>query len=579
MSDLVGGLSDHRLGPYPIAEAALRWRAAATSALGRARAYAPLVPINLFLLSPVLLHDVAPRGALESVGVWNLLTSILWLTFFQVLAGRPAWFFALATPLAVVVLADLFLLWEFGARLTTSYLTMIVENLSETRNFVRSYWPFVLVAAGLFLPLYGALAWRARALRLPLSRRWALAPLALVLGLYGVVMLRQARDMPLSRALLDVATHDTNSPFGIVPQAIVTWRLDQEAAEEFARSASFRFGATRDVPRPDGPEVYVLVVGESSRPDHWALNGYARETSPRLSALGGVLSFTDVVTQSSSTHRAVPLIITRVRADEYARASSERSIITAFKEAGFKTWWLSTQEISHWAGFIFRYAAESDVQRYFERKNDDALLPVFEQAVEEAARTNGRALIVLHTTGSHFEYSARFPSSFAAFSRAPSGTRRERLVDAYDDSIRFTDHILAELIARLQRHPDLTGGLLYVSDHGENLLDDERQLFGHAFGTEQDLRVATLFWPTPALAAARPELLAAAARNRAAPLSTANVFHSLAHLGGLTAPGFERERSLFSPTLARRPRVYMTTAGEVRDFDEMAREAKVASAR
>lgn len=533
--------------------------------LGWAWTYRWLVPLNLFLLAPAL-YSVQSTGG-DPVTVWNLATSVLWLATFQLLARRPVRFFVLATPFVLVVLVELFLIVEYDTRLTTSFLSVIVENVWDTPDFLAAYSMTLLGAGLVFGGTFGYSLYRLRTLELPARRAWALVPLALVLGLYGAVAARQMRTgMSADRALLDVVTHDMNSPFGVVPQGLITFQLYREEAELFAESRTFTFGATRAPVR--APEVYVLVIGETSRPDHWALNGYGRDTSPRLSRQSNFVTFPDLITQSPSTSQAVPLMITRATADDYVLAAREKSIITAFKEVGFKTYWFTPQEVSHWGGFIHHYAAETDVRRYFDRRHDGAMLEPFEEVLDGVTGPDDKVFFVFHTMGSHFAFENRYPPEFRHFSAQRAASKREHLVDTYDDSIRYTDHFLAEVIARLQARPDVRSAMMFVSDHGENLLDDERQLFGHAMGTKFDLPTAGFFWYSDALAASRPEAVENVRRNAPRRLSTANVFHSLADLGRIEADEVDLAKSVFSATLEDGRRLF-TCRGRIADYDAL----------
>lgn len=539
-----------------------------------------VLALNAFFLSPVLLYncDLRAAGRVDAVSAWLLLTSALWLATFQLLARRPVYFFAAAVPLGVTVTADLFLVVVFDSRLTTSYLSVILDNLADVGDFAGAFLPQLLLATGGFVTLYGGGLWLVRHVTFPPRRRWALAPLALVVALYGAVTGRQLvrSGDGLSRTVLDVVTHDTNSPFGVLGQAFITYQLHQETLEKFAATRGFRFEAVRDpapVATPDAPEVHVLVIGETSRPDRWALNGYSRPTSPRLSAQENLLSFKDVITQSPSTSDAVPLMLTRATADDFSRLGTERSIITAFKEVGFRTFWMSTQEVSHWSGFIHHYAGEADVRRYFERRHDEVMLAPFEEVLASVRGPDDKAFVVLHPMGSHFTYENRYPPEFRTFDVSPGLSWRDRLWNSYDNTIVYTDHVLAELIERLEARPDVVSTLTFVSDHGENLLDDERELFGHPFGTRYDLPVATFFWYSPAFARQNPEAVKSARANLEAPLSTAVVFHSLADMARIRAAGFEQERSVFSPKL-RPPKRLFTARGKVADYDALEEHTK-----
>jgi heptose-I-phosphate ethanolaminephosphotransferase len=537
-----------------------------------------LLAADLFLLSPALIYTfvVRPGGWRDPVALWTLATSVLWLVGLQVLARRPARFLVAALPLAVATLADLFVLGELGSRLDSSYLSVILENgTSDGPAFVRTFLPALLGSLGAFAAFYGLCAWRLRGVVLPVRRAWSAVPLTLAALLYvGAAAHQHLRDHdPWGRAAQDVLGHDTGSPFGVISQAWVALDLHLAAARAFEESAGFSFHAVRRAPAARGPELYVLVIGETCRPDRWGLNGYGRDTTPRLGRDPDVVSFDDVVTQAPLTRLSVPMLLTRATPDRQGPMASERSIITAFHEVGFRTAWLSTQEVSSWAGFIHHYAAEADERRYFARRHDEVLLAPFEQVLDGLRDPSDRAFVVLHTMGCHAVYASRYPAAFRVFpDDLPD--RRAALNNAYDDGIRYTDWFLAEVIARLRARPDVTSGLLFCGDHGEDLEDDERRVLGHGVGDRYDLPTEALFWPSPALARLRPGAVAAARAHAHAPLSTANVFHSLADLGGLAptsatgAPLFDPTRSVLDPALRFRPRLFVAQ-GEVRDYDAL----------
>ncbi len=102
-------------------------------------------------------------------------------------------------------------------------------------------------------------------------------------------------------------------------------------------SADFRYEATKTMEAADKREIYVLVVGETSRAMEWSLYGYERPTTPCMEATEGLVYFRDAVTQSNNTHKSVPIILSPACAEEYDVLYRTKSIITAFKEAGFHT--------------------------------------------------------------------------------------------------------------------------------------------------------------------------------------------------------------------------------------------------
>ena len=129
---------------------------------------------------------------------------------------------------------------------------------------------------------------------------------------------------------------------------------------------------------------------------------------------------------------------------------------------------------------------------------DMQMLDEVRKVLEESR--SQKLLIILHCYGSHFSYHQRYPREFAYFKPdtdvAITRQNREMLVNAYDNSIRYTDHFLAETIAYLRSLEDTSSALLYCADHGEDLIDDERDRFLHASPTTTayQIYVASLAW-------------------------------------------------------------------------------------
>ena len=129
--------------------------------------------------------------------------------------------------------------------------------------------------------------------------------------------------------------------------------------------------------------------------------------------------------------------------------------------------------------------------------NDEVLLKLTKDFLAET--TNNKKFIVLHTYGSHFNYSERYPPHKAFYKpdKAPMASveHRETLINAYDNSIRATDDFLFRLIKMIEAQ-GVSSAVLYVSDHGEDIYDDDRELFLHAspIPSIQQLHVPLLVW-------------------------------------------------------------------------------------
>lgn len=284
----------------------------------------------------------------------------------------------------------------------------------------------------------------------------------------------------------------------------------------------------------DQPMLVVLIIGESLRSDHLSINGYARNTTPQLAALGKeIITFSDVASTANWTNEAVPNIASR------STASSRVPLVQTFKEAGFRTAWLSHQEPT----LLSRIAdvsehAESSADYHL--RKDSSLLPLFTSFVSQAG---ARQFIVLHMIGSHIDYEERYnvdsrvfaPTLFDIGVGVPLVKNKTETINSYDNTIIETDKFIYQVIAilRAQIRPAV---LLFTSDHGENLFDDERELFMHAqrIPTHVDTHVPLLVWMNAPYQTLYPAHAPTLQNNTHRKISHTNIFPTILELGGVT---------------------------------------------
>ena len=350
--------------------------------------------------------------------------------------------------------------------------------------------------------------------------------------------------------------------------------FERNAASENYREASrdFKFDA-RSEHDAEAPEVYVMVVGETARAHNFSLYGYPRNTNPLLSKTPGIIAFPDATTQSNTTHKSVPMLLSAASAEDFERLFHEKGILAAFKEAGFHTVFISNQQPNH--SFIDFLGEQAD-EHYFLKKEDaskgnhydEDLLKKLDEILPEAdASLSGhyryrKLFVVLHTYGSHFNYQERYPRSFAYFkpdSRSEAKPEnRQDLLNAYDNTIRYTDYILHGIVERLQKWEKLqakalaktqaktlgatsqpTSAMLYTSDHGENIFDDDRRLFLHAApkASDYELHVPFIIWTSEGFGKQYPGAWKALGENRTKQVQTSlSAFHTMLGIGGIRTP-------------------------------------------
>jgi lipid A ethanolaminephosphotransferase len=275
------------------------------------------------------------------------------------------------------------------------------------------------------------------------------------------------------------------------------------------------------------PALLVLVIGETARAANWGLDGYARQTTPELAQIGGLLNFPDVESCGTDTETSLPCMFSPWGRRDYdeTRIRGHESLLHVLSRAGFRVLWRDNQ--SGCKGVCTGLRSEH-VDGL-----DERLLEGLDRIVEDAL---GNQVLVLHQLGSHGPaYAARYSAAFARFQPAcRSAQLREcspaEIVNAYDNSLLYTDHVIASAIRFVQGRQDTYDtALLYVSDHGESLGEHNLYLHGlpRAIAPREQTRVPMVAWLSTGFArsaALDMDCLGARARQ---PISHDHFFHTV----------------------------------------------------
>lgn len=253
-------------------------------------------------------------------------------------------------------------------------------------------------------------------------------------------------------------------------------------------------------------ELVVVVVGETARADHLGINGYARPTTPNLSARTDVVSFTDMRSCGTSTAVSVPCMFSfDGRGDFDAdRADRTENVLDALAKAGVSVLWRDNNSGSQGVADRVRYerfdTAERNPACDAVECRDVGMLDGLDAYIEQQP---GDVLIVLHQMGSHGPaYFKRYPEAYRRFtpdcrSADLSECTGEEIVNAYDNTILYTDQFLAQVIRFLEGYQDrYETAMLYLSDHGESLGEMGVYLHGlpYSFAPEGQTRVPFIVW-------------------------------------------------------------------------------------
>jgi lipid A ethanolaminephosphotransferase len=479
--------------------------------------------------------------------------ALVLLAGFDLLLQALAWPFVLK-PVGVVLLllsaVTCQAMLDHGVLFDADMVRNVLQtDRAEAREFVTGRSVFFVGALGVLpamLLLFTRIRYR------PLRRELRLRALVVL----GSLLAALAAFWPAYGALSLAMRADGRLRLLINPVAPLVALMDYErgGGDEQPRVLEPLAADARREPVGKGRLVFVLVLGETATASHFSLNGYERDTNPELRARD-VLNFPRVTSCGTSTAESLPCLFSGLGLANYTheRATGRENLLDVLQRTGVAVAWLDNNSGSKGVG---ARAPTRTVDGARPDPEDDP----WDQALVDALPAvldgqPGDLFVVLHQKGSHGPaYFKRTPPEWKRWQ--PECSRpdlqncpREEIVNAYDNTILYTDHILAELIDLLAtRAGDAQFALLYVSDHGESL--GENGVYLHGFprwlAPEEQVHVPMVFWATPGFYAARglqPAALRAAAGRE---YSHDNLFHSVLGAFGVKTAAYDAALDIFA---------------------------------
>lgn len=521
--------------------------------------------------SAVLMIPNSILARTEPYSAWSeaalLLLPLGFYMLWSVALRRSGVMIWLAFPFIFFGAFQIVLLYLFGNSIiaTDMFTNLLTTNPGEAGELLGNIYPAILIVCAIYLPLLWLAAVEIRRRRIiPRVARRAIAVSGGIIFVVGLLLLIPAYRANEDRNVLRTEIFPVNVLYNLKLSLSEYGKMQR--FEQTSEGFSFRAERNRNA---HGREIYVFVIGEASRAVNWQLYGYGRPTNPELSQTEGLAVFRNLLTQSNTTHKSVPMILSPTATDRHEDLYTRKGMPALFREAGFRTWFISNQ--SPQGAMIDKLAADADSIVYIGAPRYDCqMLDLMRRIVAEDPDND--LFFILHCYGSHFSYHQRYPREFARFRPDDDVAITRQHVDllrnSYDNSIVYTDHFLASTIGYL-RSLDACTALLYCSDHGEDILDDERERFLHASPTTTfyQLYVASLAWFSPRYREEYPEKAAAAACNVHAPATTHALFHTMADMASIETPYLDRGVSLVSPAFDYlRPRYYLNDHNLAKPF-------------
>ena len=476
------------------------------------------------------------------------LNTLLALLLFNRWSTRPV--LALLLP---VTAAAAFYMDHYGVYFDTDMVRNVLQTDARESTELLSFGLVAHVVLAGMLP--AALAWRIELLRRRPARAMLVRAGAIVLAI-----LVAAGAALLSFQSLSALMRNHHQIRHLITPGNYLVSLGRVLADE---------GTARDAPRktlgagahvtdaqPDRrPRLLVLVVGETVRAQNWGLNGYTRQTTPQLSRMD-LVNFSDVSSCGTATETSLPCMFSPFARTDYSKdkVRNSESLLHILDHAGVQVTWLDNQGGCKGvcSGLDFQSLAQAGDPELCGK--DGCLDGILVKALAERIdASQGDAVVVLHQLGNHGPvYYKRYPDSFRKFLPACESSElgdcsREQIVNAYDNALGYTDHVLATAIDTLATLPGYDTALLYVSDHGESLGEKGLYLHGmpYSIAPREQLEVPMVAWFSDGWRASTRLDAACLRRVATAPHSHDDLFHTLLGLTDVRTSLYQPDHDIF----------------------------------
>jgi glucan phosphoethanolaminetransferase (alkaline phosphatase superfamily) len=437
-----------------------------------------------------------------------------------------------------------------------------------SRGYVLLYIFILLAFLGIFIFL---------ALRLPakISTRKSLTTSMPALVMLLILPFMQNNGLSYTEGFKDAFVN--TFPCSFAYNASKVYSLYKKVRTDAPIRDKFQFHAKQINP-PGTRQLYILIIGESGRAGEWAINGYHRNTSPRISKRLNLVTFSNTVAGGNFTEYAVPQIVSQATPDNFELQYREKCIVSAFKEAGFKTYWLSNNLDD---GTIQIHANEADEVVLNLGNNPLDMDMVTRELTRVLAKKEDRVFVIIHTIGSHWAYTERYPPAFKVFTPVINNVgiyrsesrKKDFLINAYDNSILYCDATIDTVIS-ITAKENACSTVFYISDHGEDLMDDSRERLTHGSDPPSVFvaHIPFFVWYSDNYKELFPDRISWLQMHKDRKTGTENVFPSLAQMASLSFPGLDTSKSILSASFKDSQQKILGNNSKVYLYDSLYKE-------
>ena len=501
--------------------------------------------------------------------IMGLLIGLLTTSLFSL----AAWRWTLKPLLTVFCAAAAFgayFMMSYGVVIDKTMMLNIVQtDIRETRDLLN--WRLLVTVLVLgALPIYGL--WRQ-----PVRYASAGRQLATNLGLFTTALLGFVLVLMVFFQSIAPVMHTHTHVRYLINPLNSFYALGQLAAKPFQNDSSVLLPLGQDAKLgaqyvgQDKPPLLLLVLGETARSGNFGVNGYARDTTPQLAA-ENIASQRNAWSCGTSTATSLPCMFSNAgRAGYSGRAENTEGMLDVLQHAGLAVLWVDNQ--SGCKGVCDRVHSARSVDATHPTQPelcpggecfDEVMLQGLDQriaALPAEQRAKG-VVVVLHQIGSHGPaYAQRSPAAFKRFkpectNNALQSCTASEVVNVYDNSIAYTDHLLGLAIGWLKtQQTHSTPALMYVADHGESLGENNLYLHGMPYSIAPDVQkhVPWITWLSPGFEQRSRITTACLQKRLDTAISHDNYFHSVLGLMNVSTDVYRDTLDIYAPCATANP--------------------------
>lgn len=329
------------------------------------------------------------------------------------------------------------------------------------------------------------------------------------------------------------------TPYNVVFQSINTVK-ELNKRKYIEHTSQMSFGA-QQMKTTSPKEVYIFAIGESLRYDNLSLNGkYARSTTPLLEQKRNLILFHNYYSQACLTMYSVPQLVTRATPDNYDLNFKERSIVEPFRECGFKTYTIVSQtNLLSYEKYLSNgvdslIIVPNIVQDGEIIMGDKTMVHIVDSLMQQ----HEKLFVMMQFLGNH-SFFTNYEKEFDIYKpNSNSCTDEEKLtsdsllINAYDNSILYTDWVLSSIINVIDR-PDIVSSFVFVSDHGEHISKEGAGHGGNCSPVKEEYHVPFIFWWSDEYEALYPEKTYYAKSHTHSKINGDCIFYSLCDMADI----------------------------------------------